>query len=70
MSETLPSMGETMSTFAPLRTRPAHLLPLANPLAALRERDVLDLPGQFGGELSMPTRTRFGLSLNAQVCPG
>ena len=45
----------------------AHLLSLANPLAALRQRNTLQLAGQFGGEVVHATRTRLGLSLNAQV---
>ena len=48
----------------------AHLLALANPLAALRQADAFHLPVSLEAKSSMPTRTRLGLSLNAQVCPG
>jgi hypothetical protein len=69
MSDTVPSIGETIST-ARRRDNRAQLLALANPLPALRQRDVRHRAGQLRAKSSMPTRTRFVLSLNAQVCPG
>ncbi len=70
MSATLPSIGDTMSTDDAVAMQRPHLLALADPLAALRQRDSQTLPVSFEAKSSMPMRTRLGLSLSAQVWPG
>ena len=45
----------------------AHFLALANPLAALRERDALELAGQLGGEIIHADAHQAGALTQ---CPG